>query len=113
MVGGEPPHGNGVYGYSSITTVYTGTTSQYNKQYSAHKEPRCYAHLAISPRWWHGSIARRCRAMDQVVSFGQWVKRRRKALDLTQDDLAQQVGCSKELIAKLEGDARRPSKDIA
>ena len=51
--------------------------------------------------------------MDQLVSFGHWVKRRRKALDLTQDALAQRVGCSKELIAKLEGDARRPSTDIA
>jgi len=31
--------------------------------------------------------------MDQLVSFGHWVKRRRKALDLTQDALAQRVGC--------------------
>src|SRR3712207_912305 len=52
-------------------------------------------------------------AMEELISFGHWVKRRRKALDLTQDALAQAVGCSEGLIAKIEGDARRPSKDIA
>lgn len=51
--------------------------------------------------------------MTEILSFGEWVKRRRKALDLTQDDLAARAGCSKELIAKIEGDARRPSKQIA
>src|SRR5689334_23359778 len=51
---------------------------------------------------------------DQVLlSFGLWVKRRRKALDLTQDALAALVGCSKDLIVKIEGDARRPSREIA
>ena len=33
-------------------------------------------------------------AMGDVPSFGAWLKRRRKALDLTQDGLAQLVGCS-------------------
>jgi len=53
--------------------------------------------------------------MDDLVllSFGLWVKRRRKALDLTQDALAALVGCSKDLIVKIEGDARRPSREIA
>jgi predicted ATPase/transcriptional regulator with XRE-family HTH domain len=51
--------------------------------------------------------------MDEIVSFGQWLKRRRKACDLTQQELAQRVACSKELIAKIEADARRPSKQIA
>ena len=43
-----------------------------------------------------------------LLSFGLWIKRRRKALDLTQDALAALVGCSKDLIVKIEGDARRP-----
>jgi predicted ATPase/DNA-binding XRE family transcriptional regulator len=47
------------------------------------------------------------------TSFGTWVKRRRKALDLTQQDLAKQVGCSVSLIFKIEADARRPSRQIA
>jgi predicted ATPase/class 3 adenylate cyclase len=51
--------------------------------------------------------------MDQIFSLGQWIKRRRKAHDLTQDELAQRVGCSKELIVKIEADARRPSRQIA
>ena len=48
-----------------------------------------------------------------LLSFGLWIKRRRKALDLTQDALAALVGCSKDLIVKIEGDARRPSREIA
>jgi predicted ATPase/transcriptional regulator with XRE-family HTH domain len=53
--------------------------------------------------------------MSTVInySFGDWVKRRRKALDMTQQELAQQVGCSASLIFKVESDARRPSRQIA
>ncbi len=51
--------------------------------------------------------------MSDIISLGLWIKRRRKALDLTQDALAALVGCSKDLIAKIEGDARRPSREIA
>src|SRR5262245_36240647 len=51
--------------------------------------------------------------MDDHASFGYWVRRRRKALDLTQDALAQQVGCSVMTIRKIEGDFRRPSRQIA
>jgi predicted ATPase/transcriptional regulator with XRE-family HTH domain len=46
-------------------------------------------------------------------SFGNWVRRRRKALDLTQPELAQRVGCSLSLIFKIESDARRPSRQVA
>ena len=46
-------------------------------------------------------------------SFGNWVKRRRKALDLTQQELAERVGCSISLIFKVESDERRPSRQIA
>src|SRR5687767_11753301 len=46
-------------------------------------------------------------------SFGAWVRRRRKALDLTQQELAQKVGCSMSLIVKIETDERRPSRPIA
>jgi predicted ATPase/transcriptional regulator with XRE-family HTH domain len=51
--------------------------------------------------------------MSDIISLGLWIKRRRKALDLTQHALAALVGCSKELIVKIEGDARRPSREIA
>jgi len=48
-----------------------------------------------------------------VSTFGQWLKVRRKALDLTQDKLAQQVGCSLAAIKKIESNERRPSRQIA
>jgi transcriptional regulator with XRE-family HTH domain len=51
--------------------------------------------------------------MDNIASFGYWVRRRRKAMDLTQAVLAQQVGCSVFTIRKIERDERRPSRQIA
>src|SRR5579859_1176089 len=45
-------------------------------------------------------------------SFGNWLRQRRKALDLTQFDLADQVGCSVVTIRKIEADERRPSKQV-
>jgi predicted ATPase/transcriptional regulator with XRE-family HTH domain len=47
------------------------------------------------------------------TSFGNWIKRRRKTLDLTQQELARQVGCSLATIVKIESDERRPSRQIA
>ena len=35
--------------------------------------------------------------IDEPASFGYWVRRRRKALDLTQADLARKVGCARRL----------------
>jgi len=46
-------------------------------------------------------------------TFGTWIKRRRKALDLTQKDLADRVGCSTATIHKIEREERRPSRQIA
>jgi predicted ATPase/transcriptional regulator with XRE-family HTH domain len=51
--------------------------------------------------------------MKGVISFGGWVKRRRKELDLTQQDLARFVGCSTSAIIKIEAGVRRPSRQIA
>lgn len=51
--------------------------------------------------------------MESIVSFGSWVRRRRKALDLTQAALARQIGCSLVTIQKIEQDERRPSRQIA
>ena len=50
---------------------------------------------------------------EDNASFGYWVQRRRKALDLTQADLAWRVGCSTGLIRMIEADTRRPSRQIA
>src|SRR5262245_29360073 len=51
--------------------------------------------------------------MEDSASFGYWVRRRRKALDLTQGDLAQRVGCALDTIRKIESGARRPSRQVA
>lgn len=51
--------------------------------------------------------------MNLEGSFGNWLRQRRKALDLTQADLAEQVGCSVMTVRKIEADHRRPSKQIA
>ncbi len=50
--------------------------------------------------------------MADNFSFGYWVRRRRRALDLTQADLAQQVHCSLSLLRKIEADERRPSLQL-
>lgn len=46
-------------------------------------------------------------------SFGEWVKRRRKMLDLTQEELAKRANCSVFALRKIEADDRRPSKQLA
>jgi predicted ATPase/transcriptional regulator with XRE-family HTH domain len=51
--------------------------------------------------------------MDAKLSLGRWVKQRRKALDLTQYELAQCVGCALSLIQKIEQGARLPSRQMA
>jgi len=51
--------------------------------------------------------------MTATASFGKWMYRRRKALDLTQRDLAERTGCALSTIKKIEADERRPSRDLA
>jgi len=51
--------------------------------------------------------------MEGNASFGYWLRRRRKALDLTQDQLAHYVGCALSTIRKIEADERRPSREFA
>ena len=52
-------------------------------------------------------------ATPSGTSFGSWLKLRRKGLDLTQFDLAEQVGYGDETIRKIEAGALRPSKQLA
>src|SRR6188474_1289350 len=51
--------------------------------------------------------------MDEGQSFGRWLRQRRRGLDLTQEELARQVGCAPITIRKIEGDEMRPSKQLA
>jgi predicted ATPase/transcriptional regulator with XRE-family HTH domain len=51
--------------------------------------------------------------VDSPLVFNEWLKRRRKALDMTQSELAQRVGCSVFAVRKIESGERRPSKQLA
>src|SRR6266511_416051 len=51
--------------------------------------------------------------IDNDITFGEWLRRRRRALDLTQQELAQRVGCGITTIRKIEAGERRPSKQLA
>ncbi len=51
--------------------------------------------------------------MDLGASFGAWLEKRRKALDLTREELAHRAGCSVSALRKIETDERRPSKQLA
>ena len=48
----------------------------------------------------------------ESLPFGLWLKRQRRALDLTQEELAQQIGCALVTLRKIETGERRPSKPI-
>jgi transcriptional regulator with XRE-family HTH domain len=51
--------------------------------------------------------------VETYSTFGQWLKLRRKSLDLTQEQLARRAGCSAASIKKIEADERRPSRLVA
>src|SRR5688500_13729494 len=50
--------------------------------------------------------------MLEQHSFGDWLRLKRKALDLTREGLADRVRCSVATIRKLEAEERRPSAQI-
>jgi predicted ATPase/DNA-binding XRE family transcriptional regulator/Tfp pilus assembly protein PilF len=51
--------------------------------------------------------------MEYDVPFGTWLRQRRKALDVTQWELAEQIGCTGSTIQKIEEGKRRPSRQMA
>lgn len=51
--------------------------------------------------------------MIQELSFGAFVRQRRRELDLTQDELARRVGCAAITLRKIEADDLRASVQIA
>lgn len=51
--------------------------------------------------------------VEEYLSLGSRVRRRRKALDLTQATLADRVGCAEVTIRKIETDTMRPSRIMA
>ncbi len=51
--------------------------------------------------------------MDEIISFGVWLKHRRRELDLTQAELGRRVACSEAAIRKIEAGERKPSQQLA
>ena len=51
--------------------------------------------------------------MEFTPPFGHWLKQRRQALDITQDELARRIGYASDTLRKLETGARRPSQQAA
>ncbi len=47
------------------------------------------------------------------LEFGSWLKRRRRLLDLTQEDLAQRAHCSVNTVRKIESGDLTPSRQLA
>ncbi len=46
------------------------------------------------------------------LTFGGWLKRHRRSLGLTQEQLAQQLHCSTIMLRKIEAEERRPSAQL-
>src|SRR4051794_22448650 len=51
--------------------------------------------------------------MNAKLSFGEWLKRRRQGLGMTQNELGHRIGYSGVSIRKVEADERRPSHEMA
>ena len=51
--------------------------------------------------------------MHESLSFGHWIKRLRGERDLTQEALAEEVGCAPQTIRMMESGKRRPSRELA
>lgn len=51
--------------------------------------------------------------MPEEISFGTWLHKQRRALDLSQKALADQVGCAEVTLRRIEKGRLKPSKELA
>lgn len=47
------------------------------------------------------------------MEFGEWLRRKRQARDMTQETFAEAVNCSVDTVRKIEAGRRRPSRQLA
>jgi predicted ATPase/DNA-binding XRE family transcriptional regulator len=66
--------------------------------------PRQAAHPVVMPM---------NKSLSDDLSFGEWLRQRRHILDLTQQELADQVGCARITLRRIEAGALKPSKELA
>ncbi len=51
--------------------------------------------------------------MQEESSFGVWLYKQRRALDLSRQAFADQVGCAEVTVRRIEGGTLKPSKELA
>src|SRR5215213_976141 len=51
--------------------------------------------------------------LSEDILFGEWVRQRRHILDLTQQELANQAGCARITLRRIEAGTLKPSKELA
>lgn len=51
--------------------------------------------------------------MQEEFSFGEWVRKQRRALDLSRQAFAKQVGCAEVTLRRIEAGTLKPSKELA
>ena len=51
--------------------------------------------------------------MQEEISFGIWLRKQRRALDLSRQAFADQVGCAEVTLRRIEAGTLKPSKELA
>src|SRR5919106_6367673 len=51
--------------------------------------------------------------MQEEISFGIWLRKQRRALDLSRQAFAAQVGCAEVTLRRIEAGTLKPSKELA
>jgi transcriptional regulator with XRE-family HTH domain len=50
--------------------------------------------------------------MQEEISFGAWLRKQRRALDLSQQAFADQVGCAEVTLRRIEAGRLKPSQEL-
>jgi len=50
---------------------------------------------------------------DGEISFGTWLRRERRRLDLTRQALADRAGCAEITLRRIEAGTLKPSRELA
>src|SRR5688500_18038594 len=51
--------------------------------------------------------------MQEEISFGVWLRKQRRTLDLSRQAFADQIGCAEVTLRRIEGGTLKPSKELA
>lgn len=51
--------------------------------------------------------------MSEEIAFGKWLHQRRRRMDLTQQELADRVGCARITLSRIEAGTLKPSRVLA